>query len=60
MIKIVSWNIGERTEPWRELNAIARNGEADVALLQDAGRPPDYLAHLVEYDDKVLWNRASL
>ena len=32
-----------------------RRGEADVALLQEAGSPPDDLAHLFCYEDEVFW-----
>ena len=35
-IKVVSWNIATMIEPWRELVAM----DADVALLQEARRPP--------------------
>ena len=35
-IKVVSWNIATMIEPWRELLAMG----ADVALLQEARRPP--------------------
>ena len=57
MIKVVSWNIAKRTEPWRELAKMARNGEADVALLQEAGSPPGDLVDLISYEDDVFWNR---
>ena len=40
MVKVVSWNIGKREKPWRELVQMARDGAADVALLQEAGSPP--------------------
>ena len=40
MVKVVSWNIGKREKPWRELVQMASEGEADVALLQEAGSPP--------------------
>jgi len=32
MIKVVSWNVGKRAEPWHELVQMARDGDADVAL----------------------------
>ena len=35
-IKVVSWNIATMIDPWRELLAM----DADVALLQEARRPP--------------------
>ncbi|MDE2802717.1 MAG: endonuclease/exonuclease/phosphatase family protein [Chloroflexota bacterium] len=37
MIKIVSWNIAKRHDPWRELLRM----DVDVALLQEASPPPD-------------------
>ena len=46
-IKVVSWNIGTMIEPWRELVAM----DADVALLQEARRPP---ADLVAPRDAAL------
>ncbi len=36
---------------------MAKNGEADLALLQEAAGPPSDLVHPVEYDDTVFWNR---
>ena len=39
MIRLVSWNIAKKWEPWRELAEMARLGEVDVALLQEAGQP---------------------
>ena len=35
-INVVSWNVGKRDKPWRELLTM----DADVALLQEAGSPP--------------------
>ena len=57
MIKIVNWNVGKREKPWHELVRMARNGDADVALLQEAGSPPGDLVDLVEDEDRVFWNR---
>ncbi len=57
MIKVVSWNISKRKTPWRELVQMADDGDADLALLQEAGNPPGDLVHLVEYEDTVFWNR---
>ena len=37
MIRIVSWNIAKRHQPWRELAAM----DADIALVQEGGQPPD-------------------
>ena len=36
MIKIVSWNIAKRRQPWRDLLEM----DADVALLQESVDPP--------------------
>ena len=41
-IKVVSWNIATRIKPWRELVEMG----ADVALLQEARRPPAEIADL--------------
>jgi len=57
MIRVVSWNIAKRSEPWRELAEMGRRGEADVALLQEAGGPPRDLVHLIPYEDDGFWNR---
>ena len=57
MIRIVSWNIAKRWEPWRELAEMARRGEVDVALLQEAGNPPGDLVNAIEFEDDVLWSR---
>ena len=40
MVKVVSWNIAKREKPWRELAQMASEGDADLALLQEAGSPP--------------------
>ena len=42
MIKVVSWNIATRREPWRRLLKM----DADIALLQEATPPPDDVARL--------------
>ena len=52
MIRLVCWNIDKRTKPWHVLVEMARRGEVDVALLQEAGNPPAELAHLVRYDEE--------
>ena len=57
MIKVVSWNIGKRKKPWRDLMRMGRDGEADLALLQEAGSPPGDLVDRIEYEDAVFWNR---
>ena len=57
MIKVVSWNIDKSTEPWRVLADMADRGDADVALLQEAGSPPGNLIRWIPYEDEVFWNR---
>ena len=57
MIKVVSWNISKRLKPWHELAEMARRGEADVALLQEAGNAPSDLAHPVRYENDDYWKR---
>ena len=57
MIKVVSWNIKKSVDPCHGRVLMTKNGEADLALLQEAGGPPGDLVHLVEYDDAVFWNR---
>ena len=54
MVKIVCWNIDKRKEPWNRLNEMAERGEADVALLQEAGEPPNEFAHL--YKNDIFWD----
>ncbi len=41
----------------RVLAEMAQQGEADVALLQEAGNPPGELVHLLRCEDEVFWNR---
>ena len=53
MVKVVSWNIGKREKPWRELVQMASEGAADVALLQEAGSPPGDVVDRIEYVDGV-------
>ena len=57
MIKVVSWNVGKREQPWRDLVSMARDGDADLVLLQEAGSPPGDLVDWIEYEDGVFWNR---
>ena len=59
MIKVVCWNIAKRSEPWRDLAEMARRGEADVALLQEAGGPPDESGHSLRYENDIFWDRCS-
>ena len=42
--KIVSWNIARRRKPWRQLLQM----DADVALLQEAGRIPEDVSESIE------------
>ena len=46
LVKIVSWNIAQRSEPWRVFAGM----DADVALLQEAGPPPEDVAGRIEVD----------
>ena len=55
MIRVVSWNIFKRWPPWHVLVEMARRGEADVALLQEAGNPPPDLAHPVPRGSEEFW-----
>ena len=57
MIRVVSWNIDTKPQPWHELVKMADAGEADLALLQEAGSIPGDLVHMIEYGDAVIWNR---
>ena len=59
MIRIVSWNIAKKTEPWRELAEMARRDEADVALLQETGSPPEDLGHSFRFENDIFWDRCS-
>ena len=56
-VRVVSWNINRRHEPWRQLMSM----DADVALLQEAGMPPTDVADSVdtgpdEHWDSHVWN----
>lgn len=46
MVKLVSWNIARRHAAWRCLPG----SDADIALLQEAGMPPDDVAARIEVD----------
>ena len=58
MVKLVSWNIDKRIPCWHCITKMAGRGEADVALLQEAGEPPDDLGALARYEDDVFWDRS--
>ena len=55
MIRVVSWNIAKRWPPWHVLVEMARRGEADVPLLQEAGSPPPDLEQTVRYGSDEFW-----
>ena len=57
MVRVVNWNINRQKKPWRELVRMADEGAADLALLQEAGSPPEDCR--LEYDDGVFWDRGS-
>jgi endonuclease/exonuclease/phosphatase family metal-dependent hydrolase len=54
-VKLTSWNIGGRQEPWRQL----LDTDADIALLQEAGPPPGDVASKVDIDD-APWRIAGV
>ena len=49
---VVSWNIAKRHEPWRQLVGMG----ADVALLQEAGRPPPDVTDRIEMGPWEHWD----
>ena len=55
MIKVISWNIARRQDPWSELLKM----DADVALIQEAGRPPAEVADVVEFGQGDPWLRGE-
>ncbi len=59
MIRLVSWNIGKRTDPWHCLAKMAERGQADVALLQEAGNPPEGLEYPLRYEDGAFRDRSG-
>ena len=56
MVKVVCWNIAKKKDPWHCLAKMAKRGEADVALLQEAGHVPGHLIEKLEVDDKLFWH----
>lgn len=50
MLKIISWNIARRHAAWRCLP----DSDADIALLQEAGLPPDDVAARIEVDPALF------
>ncbi|MCY4594548.1 MAG: hypothetical protein OXC19_07060 [Bryobacterales bacterium] len=59
MIRVISWNVNKQDDPWHCLARMKERGEADVALLQEAGSPPDILRGSLYYEEKVFWPRCS-
>ena len=54
---VVCWNINKSHEPWRQLVVM----DADIALLQEAGRPPPEVADKIDtgsadHWDSHVWN----
>ena len=45
-VRLVSWNIAHRLEPWRQLPSAG----VDIALLQEAGPPPSDIGKAVQID----------
>ena len=54
MVEMVCWNIARRHEPWHELLAM----DVDLALLQEAARPPMELPACAEIDPSP-WRTAG-
>lgn len=54
-IRVVSWNMGHRTDAWRSLSETG----ADVALLQEAVAPPPDVAPHVEVDPGAWLTEAT-
>lgn len=50
-VTVVSWNIATNIKPWRQLVAM----DADVALLQEARRPPADVAELLDSGPQESW-----
>jgi endonuclease/exonuclease/phosphatase family metal-dependent hydrolase len=55
MLRLVSWNVGQRAKPWHEL----ANTHVDLALLQEAKPPSPELASLIELDQPLPWYTAG-
>ena len=53
-VKVISWNIDGRAAPWHRLIAM----DADVALLQEAGEPPQDLVRPIDVDP-APWRTAG-
>ena len=55
MIRVVSWNIAKRQEPWRHLLRM----DADVALVQEAAPPPEDVAGTLDIGPQDSWDSHS-
>ena len=53
-MKVISWNMAHRHEPWRCLLDI----DIDLALLQEAGKPPPDIAERIHADPAIEVNSA--
>ena len=56
MIKVVSWNINKQNDPWSVLKSMGQKREADVALLQETGRPPTAKEWPLQEGEKEYWD----
>ena len=52
MIRVVSWNIAGRLDPWRELAKM----NADIALAQEGGQPPEDVAEHIDIGPKESYD----
>ncbi len=52
MIRVVSWNIAKRLQPWRELVQM----DADVALVQEAWPPPEDVSDNIDIGPKESYD----
>ena len=53
-MKVISWNMAHRHEPWRRLLDMG----IDLALLQEAGKPPPDVAERMQADPAIEVNSA--
>ena len=53
-IKVISWNIAKRASAWKALAEMAGRGDADLALLQEAGVPPSEIASQFGFQNDAL------
>lgn len=61
MIKLVCWNIAKNHDPWRCL--VKNERKADIALLQEATKPPKKVANFLKVDDdqfKVIKSQCTI